>query len=93
MANNLVVSYELHKPDQNYDTVIARIKTLGSWARVHRSVWYVKSACTAKDAATQIWAVMDANDSLIVLDLSNNTAAWMKLDPQVSQFLQQQWFA
>ena len=93
MANNLVVSYDLHKPEQNYDAVQDRIKSLGAWARVQRSVWYVKSAVSASDAVTHIWAAMDANDSLIVFDLANNTAAWMNLDPQVSQFLQQQWFA
>lgn len=92
MANNLVVSYDLYKPDQNYDRVISRIKTLGSWAKIQRSVWYIRSRYSAKEAAKHVWAGMDANDHLIVLDLTNNTAAWMRLDPQVSDFLQQQWF-
>ena len=29
MGNNLVVSYDLHKPEKNYQAIISEIKTLG----------------------------------------------------------------
>jgi hypothetical protein len=66
MANNLVVSYELNNPGQNYEKVIAAVKDLGSWAKVHKSVRYVRSAYNATQAVEKLWAVMDANDSVFV---------------------------
>lgn len=68
MANNLFVSYDLIQPGQNYDTVIAEIKKLRSWAKVHYSLWYVKSSFSAAEGAKRVWGVMDRNDKLIVID-------------------------
>lgn len=75
MANNLFVSYDLHEPGKNYDAVIEAIKKLGNWAKVHYSLWYVKSDLAASQAAEQVWTKMDANDKLLVIDASNNTSA------------------
>lgn len=72
MANNLIVSYDLYAPTKNYEAVADAIKLLGAWAHVQKSVWYVKSEHTASTAADKIWAAMDANDSLIVVDATNN---------------------
>jgi hypothetical protein len=92
MANNLFISYDLITPGQNYDKVIEAIKSLGSWARVHKSFWYVNSEHSEKEAADHIWKVMDRNDKLIVVNASSNLAYWYNLDSVVSEFLQKQWF-
>lgn len=92
MANNLFVSYDLMQPGQHYDTVIAEIKKLGTWAKVHYSLWYVESQLSASDAANHIWAVMDRNDKLIVVDATNNNAAWHNLGDEVSNFIKDQWY-
>jgi hypothetical protein len=42
MANNLFISYDLYNPGQGYEAVIEEIKSLGGWAKVHQSCWYVK---------------------------------------------------
>lgn len=91
MANNLFVSYDLIQPGQKYETVIAEIKKLGSWAKVHYSLWYVKSQLSASEASKRVWALMDSNDKLIVIDSTNNNASWYNLDEQVSQFIKDQW--
>ncbi|MEY2539280.1 MAG: hypothetical protein QOG67_3020 [Verrucomicrobiota bacterium] len=79
MANNLHISYDLHKPDKNYDAVIAKIKTLGNWAKIHYSYWYVKSGYSARQACDEVWSVMDSDDSVYVVDASSNSAAWQNL--------------
>ena len=89
--NNLFVSYDLKNPGQNYDSVIAAIKTLGSWAKVQYSLWYVSSAYAAKEAAEIVRRAQDANDTLIVIDATANNAAWYGTDQKVSEFLQQNW--
>ncbi len=91
MANNLIVSYDLYNPGQDYTKVIDTIKTLGSWAKIHKSVWYVNSNLTAAQAVDKVWAAMDKNDSLFVVDAKNNNAAWQNIDEKVSNHIKDQW--
>lgn len=92
MANNLFISYDLNNPGQNYNTVIEKIKTLGNWAKVQYSLWYVNSNYSASEAAKIVQAVMDKNDSLIVIDATNNKAAWYGVSDQVTKFIQEHWY-
>lgn len=89
--NNLFISYDLMTPGQNYEAVTAAIKRLGSWAKVHYSLWYVSTAHTANQAAEIVRRAQDANDKLIVVDATNNNAAWYGLATDVSDFMQQNW--
>ena len=92
LANNLYVSYDLYLPGQNYDGVIAKIKELGSWAKIHKYFWYVNSPYTSSQAAAHVWSAMDARDKVYVVDATNNEAAWYSLSEEVSQYIQDQWY-
>lgn len=89
--NNLFISYDLKNPGQNCERVINAIKGLGSWAKVQYSFWYVSSSCAAKQAADIVRRAQDANDTLIVVDATNNDAACYGIDRTVSEFLQRNW--
>jgi len=91
MANNLFISYDLNSPDQNYSAVIEEIKSLGKWAKVQKSFWYVNSSLTTSQAVDRVWAKMDMNDSLIVVDATNNNAAWQGLSAEVANFIKDKW--
>ena len=91
MANNLFISYDLYNPGQNYEKVAQAIKALGNWAKVQKSFWYVNSVLSASQASQKIWAAMDQNDSLIVVDATNNDASWYNLKDEVSNQLKDQW--
>lgn len=89
--NNLFISYDLNAPGQRYDAVAEAIKGLGNWAKVQKSFWYVKSTLSAADAVKRVWAVMDRNDSLIVVDATGKQAAWQGIDPKVAQHIIDNW--
>ena len=91
MANNLHVSYDLYNPGQNYERVIDAIKALGSWAKIHKSFWYVKSTLTAAQAVERVWAVMDRNDTVYIVDATNNQAAWQNISTEASEFIRKKW--
>lgn len=93
MANNLFISYDLLNPGQNYEAVQTAIKQLGSWAKVHLSLFYVNSAYTAEQAAKHVRTAMDTNDKLIVVDATNNTAYWYNLPQEVAQAIANNWWA
>lgn len=91
MANNLFISYDLYNPGQNYEKVIETIKSLGNWAKVQKSFWYVNSHLSASEAVKLVWAAMDKNDSLIVVDATNKNASWQNLSDEISKFIQNHW--
>ncbi len=91
MANNLFISYDLNSPGQDYSAVIDKIKSLGNWAKVQKSLWYVNSSLTAAEAVELVWAVMDVNDSLIVVNCTNNNAAWKGFSDKVANFIKDKW--
>lgn len=91
MPNNLHISYDLNVPGQNYEAVIAKIKTLGAWAKIHKSFWYVKSSMSATQARDAVWSVMDASDTVYVVDATNNEAAWQNLSQEASAFIAKKW--
>jgi hypothetical protein len=91
MENNLLVSYDLIAPDKNYEPVIAKIKSFGKWAKIHKSYWYVRTDKSASDAAAIIWAAMDKNDTLFVADATNKTAAWYNIDQVASEYIRTNW--
>lgn len=90
---NLHISYDLREPGRNYEKVSNCIKSLGSWAKIHKSFWYVKSPLTADEAVAKIKAVLDANDLVYVVDASSNHAAWNALPPAVTDHLQTNWLS
>lgn len=91
MANNLHISYDLNSPGQNYSKVIEAIKSLGNWAKINESFWYVNSTKTAEQACDIIYANMDYNDELYVVDSTNNEAYWRNLSDEVSKHIQDNW--
>ena len=93
MANNLHISYDLINPGQNYDRIITAIKQLGSWAKIHYSFWYVDSALTAEQARNFLAQFLDANDSLYVVDATNNNAQWSNLSVKTSNLILSHWYA
>jgi hypothetical protein len=93
MANNLHISYDLIDPGQNYEKVIAAVKQLGSWAKIHYSYWYVDSHLSAEQALNILLKVIDSNDSLYVVDATNRNAAWSNISADAARFIQGHWLA
>lgn len=91
MANNLHVSYDLYAPDKNYEAVIKAVKSLGLWAKIHKSYWYVNSPHSAREAVDIVWAAMDGNDTVYIVNATNNSAAWENIPDASSIFIRDQW--
>ena len=68
MAYNLFIAYDLMSPGQNYETVRDRIKSLGLHWQFQFSLFYVHTQLAPHQAYAAVWAVMDANDRLAVIN-------------------------
>lgn len=91
MTNNLHISYDLFKEGQNYPAVAKRIQELGKAIKIQYSFWYVRSEYTAEQAINHIMQALDKNDTLYVVDSTNNDAHAFNLKPEVEKFIQQNW--
>ncbi|AGI32287.1 TPA: hypothetical protein PW733_002018 [Mannheimia haemolytica] len=90
MKNNILITYDLNKSGQNYAALIEKIKTLGAWAKVQQSAWYLHTSYSSKEVLEMLSTVTDYNDSLFVAQLSE--ANWRGLSNEVSKFIQEQWW-
>ena len=90
--NNLVISYDLHELGKDYASVTQAVKALSPfWAKIHYSVFYVKANLTAAQARDKLLPAIDKNDSLLVVDATNNSCAWFNLSPESSEYLKTNW--
>lgn len=66
-----VISYDLRKPDHNYDPVWGELERLKA-KRIQESVWVVKSDKTAKDLFEKLWPHFhNEKDRLVVVGISS----------------------
>jgi len=86
--NNLFVSYDLYKPGQPYLPLEMAIKSLGTAIKVHQTFWYVKSSATAAEAKNRLIVAIDQNDTLVVVDATNDTVATYNVKPEAAKLLQ-----
>ena len=91
MANNIFISYDLKSPGQDYSKIISEIKTLGPWAKVLESLWFVSTTLSASDVVSKLKTKIDYNDSIIVIDARNNNASWHNLNNETSNFIKSKW--
>ncbi|OHT19116.1 hypothetical protein [Edaphosphingomonas haloaromaticamans] len=91
MANNIQIFCKLENTAENGEAVTAKIKGLGSWARVSTSFWYIDSALTASEARDQIAPLLKTDDCLFVVNASTGQAAWKGLSDKVPAFVKSHW--
>jgi len=85
--NTYLISYDLIRPGKDYPNLISHLKSYGKWARPLESVWFVKSALTAEQIRNAARAHMDANDKMLVIDVTKRAAAWVNLSQEVSTWI------
>lgn len=73
--SSFIISYDLCKPGRNYESLYTSIKSLGAWARITESTWFVKSSQSSAFIRDKLLHEMDVNDRLFVAKLAGE-AAW-----------------
>lgn len=85
-----LISYDLIKPEAlpEYMRLFSTIKTATFWAKPLRSVWLVKTSLSSVQIRDELMKVIDANDRILVIEVTNNWAAF-KLPKEVIEWMQQ----
>jgi hypothetical protein len=93
MSNNVFISIEFTRPDRTYDRVVHAISSLGeSWAEIHFAHWYVNTRHSAAEICKRLKSVLDKEDKLIVIDTTNDEAAWLNLGAATAARLRERGF-
>ncbi len=82
-----LITYDLHKPGQQYEDLYKAIEKLGEWWHCLGSVWIVKSGLTATQIRDSLRSHHDSNDSVLVVLLSGE-GAWAGFSEQCSSWLE-----
>lgn len=85
-----LISYDLIKPESlpEYIRLFNTIKTAAFWAKPLQSVWLVKTTLSSAQIRDELRKVIDANDKLLVIEVTNNWAAY-NLPKEVTDWMQQ----
>lgn len=87
MANSLFISYELCNPRENYQQIVAAIRSLGDAVQVQYSLWYVKSNFDSSQARDIVANVIDLDDTLIVVDVTHRQLAMQHLKTAITRHI------
>lgn len=76
MANghNLLVSFELADPLDNYERLARTLASLGPPVKIGAMLWYLDSARTAREAEAALRPALGPGDTMVVVDASSNFA-------------------
>lgn len=87
------VTYDLKKPNRNYDDLIKELSSFGTWWHLTGSTWVIVTSKTTAEVRDYLMKFIDPNDKLFVSQIQKNWAAvgfsdneynWMKSIPDAS---------
>ena len=74
-----LVTYDLHRPGQNYSSLFDAIKSIGEWWHYLESVWLVKTSWNAAQVGEVLRKHIDENDRLLIVDITGDaTNGWLE---------------
>lgn len=82
-----LITYDLNSPGQNYSKVLDTVKSYPAWCRIATSTYEVQTYESVTTVRDKIRRVMDANDTLFVVDVTGQPSAWYGLSSDVGGWL------
>lgn len=85
--NKILVSYDLMAPGKSYQPVWDYLEGIPGWIKPLRSVYLLKTSKTAGDILDRMEDLVDRNDKVLVMDITDSdwgtynlpkTSSWLK---------------
>lgn len=71
-----MISYDLHRPGQNYDNLIEAIRSYKAYCKINESDWLISTSDSCSNIRDFLKKFIDSNDTLFVAELSNAPGWW-----------------
>lgn len=89
MIRTLLVGYDLKEPGRDYAELAALLKGFGTWWHHLDSTWLVKTDRSPVELRDSVKALLGAVDEVLVIDVTNQSAAWSGFSERGSHWLRQ----
>ena len=83
----ILISYDLLKPNKDYQKLHDYIKSFEKWAKPLESLWVVMTGKAYDKVRDELKQHVDENDKLLVVDITGDSAAWFNLPEKVTRWL------
>jgi hypothetical protein len=84
----ILIAYDIHPTKgQMYDDLIAKIQSLGDWWHHLESTWIVRCALSPREVRDRLKSYIGAEDQLLVIEISGDTAEWTGVNDAGNQWL------
>jgi hypothetical protein len=84
----ILIAYDIHPPrGERYDEVVRAIQSLGAWWHHLETVWVVQCSHTPSEIRDRMKYMVGADDQLLIIDISRNTASWTGINDAGSKWL------
>ncbi|MBY6422914.1 hypothetical protein HQ351_19600 [Rhodococcus sp. BP-258] len=81
------MNYDLNRTGQNYEKLIAYLKSHDSWAKPLASSFFIKTNLTVAELRDAIKQHVDANDSVVVVNVDGQGWGTYGVDKKVSDWM------
>jgi len=85
--NTLLISYDLNRPHQDYPKLLNKLKSYGTRWHHLDSLWIIKTNESAKDMRDTLKPLIDSDDELLVVNITDDAAAWSGFNDSGSKWL------
>lgn len=71
-----LITYDLvgtSETSQDYTRLIEAIQSYGTWGKIQKSVFAVRTGKSAKEIFDHLWAYMDSNDRLFIIEVTGHS--------------------
>jgi hypothetical protein len=82
-----LVGYDLNKSGQDYGELIDTLKGFGTYWHHLDSTWIIESDLSHTEIRDLLKAHIDANDELLVVNITDDAAAWAGFNAKGSKWL------
>jgi hypothetical protein len=86
-VRTVLVIYDLNRPEKDYKTLLAALEKYGNYFHCLDSTWILRTTLSATDVMAQLRVLIDANDELLVLDVTGDPATWIGFNKQCWDWL------
>jgi hypothetical protein len=83
----MLVGYDLNRPGQNYAGLYKALKAVPLWWHYLDSTWLLRTEENAAQLRDRLTAHLDAGDELLVIDVTDQEAAWRGFDQRASRWI------
>ena len=85
--NTILVSYDLRAPGKDYTRLWSHLESYPGYVKPLESFWLLRTPSSAEQVRDSVMQHVDANDKLVVLNVTGDDAAWYNLTPAQSQWI------